>query len=98
MSNLEWSVNLPKPIGYSTFEFIKDDSSKNCHRSYRITHQPGLWSEHVIRRSWGRRGNKKFLFIDQVFDSKELALQFIKILVIKRLKRGYRLNYYEVFS
>jgi predicted DNA-binding WGR domain protein len=95
---MEWPLNIPQPNGYSTYEFTKDEQTKNCHRDYRIIYQPGLWSSHIIRRSWGRRGSKNFLFIDQDFDTQEVAVQFIKTLVIKRIKRGYKLSDYEAFS
>jgi uncharacterized protein YqhQ len=82
---MEWPLNIPQPNGYSTYEFTKDEQTKNCHRDYRIIYQPGLWSSHIIR-------------IDQDFDTQEVAVQFIKTLVIKRIKRGYKLSDYEAFS
>lgn len=60
--------DLPRPTGYSSYEFSKHDQAANCHRDYRISYRPGLWSEHCLERLWGHHGSKNQRSLDQEFD------------------------------
>jgi predicted DNA-binding WGR domain protein len=95
MTNI-WPPELPKPTGYSSYEFSKHDQSANCHRDYRISYRPGLWSAHCLQRTWGRHGSKNQRSLDQEFEDQATALAALERSINRRLRRGYLIIRYSI--
>jgi predicted DNA-binding WGR domain protein len=77
--------------GYAVYCFAKDTPEKNCFRRYTITYQPSLWDKYTVSRQWGRIGSEKFQRRDEHFPASHPALNRVRRLVSRRLRRGYQL-------
>jgi predicted DNA-binding WGR domain protein len=78
------------PTGYSVYELTKINPKANCQRYYQVAYQPTLWSDHCLRRSWGRIG-KKLRSKEQEFESETEALKWLIKLTKGKSKKGYLL-------
>jgi predicted DNA-binding WGR domain protein len=90
-----WPAAVPRPVGYSYYEFFKEISSANCRREYRIIYQPGLWSAHNLIRSWGRIGSQRPRHLVHEFEDRAAALAALERILARRLKRGYSVKWCE---
>jgi predicted DNA-binding WGR domain protein len=88
---------VPEAEGYATYAFYRYRPQENSYREYQVSYQPSLWEPHAGQRVWGRRGNKKRL-LDQRFETQEEALDWLRKMIQRRLKKGYVLAWYSLSS
>ena len=95
-----WPVGVPLPAGYMLYSFEKIVAGENCFREYRLLYQPTLWEDgqHIVQRSWGRRGSPCQSHLDRSFLDRAGALDYLKQQIVRRLARDYKLVSWEVMG